>query len=162
MTTDRAYLLISGRLYLVADTTDPDNCLHPNDGNLYPCALGTFTYTGALGWLKRAAHGDTVTLFGRRYEVNCLPTDGTCEDEIDLELVLLCEPGDPERADFDALLSRPEVDQIDHMPGGRLRVVLAPSWWLDRGADSQTDFDAGTVAAALAILDSGAVYQIEQ
>jgi hypothetical protein len=90
------YLLISGRLYA---TSGPG--IEP--GNLYPVTFGRFMGTaGDLpGNVTTAAHGDTVTLFGSRYEVNCLKTDGTVEDEIDLELVLLCEPGDPEAAPAD-------------------------------------------------------------
>lgn len=89
--TARAYLLIAGRLYMAADAypTEP--------GNLYPCAFGRLMgKAGDLpGNVITAAHGDQIQLFGQRYEVNCLPTDGTCEDEIDLELVYLSRRDNP-------------------------------------------------------------------
>jgi hypothetical protein len=88
----KQYLLIAGRLYLTTG-----DCTGTEPGNLYPCSLGELTGNLPVGFgAIMTHHGDTLTLFGRRYEVNCLKTDGTCEDEIDLELVLLCEPGDPE------------------------------------------------------------------
>jgi hypothetical protein len=94
---NKAYLLISGRLYLTTG-----DCAGTDPGNLYPCSLGDFS--GKLLDLPVSAggiyarHGQVLTLFGRRYEVNDLHRDGRefVEDEIDLELVLLCEPGDPE------------------------------------------------------------------
>jgi hypothetical protein len=89
-TMNRHYLLIGGKLYSAAQA----------DGvNLYPCCLGVTPIRDRdeFPWpCLEAKNRDTVTMFGERYEVNCLPTDGTCEDEIDLEMVLLCRPGDPE------------------------------------------------------------------
>jgi len=129
MTTkpDRAYLLISGKLYL---TTGPG--IEP--GNLYPVALGELTGNLPKGFgAIMAHHGAEVQLFGQRYEVNCLPVHGDCEDEIDLELVLLCEPGDPEAVDHEAYAvslgmepRRPEPEPDDGEDPGTCAACGAP------------------------------------
>lgn len=93
MSARSAYLLIAGRLYLTTG-----DCSGAEPGNLYPCSLGVFGgHPGDLpGGALTANDGDEIQLFGRRYEVNCLPTDGACEDEIDLELVYLSRRDNPE------------------------------------------------------------------
>jgi hypothetical protein len=100
-----AHLLIDGTLYV---TTEP---ARSTTGNRYPCSLGTFTGEPGdpPGGAITATNGDILTLWGSRYEVNALTTHGDCEDEIDLELVLLCEPGGPEAesAAYDDHLSSP-------------------------------------------------------
>jgi hypothetical protein len=87
-----AYILIGRELYIAVEPT-PES-----PGNRYPCSLGTFTGEPGdpPGGAITATNGDILTLWGSRYEVNALTTHGDCEDEIDLELVLLCEPGGPE------------------------------------------------------------------
>jgi hypothetical protein len=109
------YLLINGKLYA---TSGPG--IEP--GNLYPVAFGRFMGTaGDLpGNVTTAAHGDTVTLFGSRYEVNVLPTDGTCEDEIDLELVHLTRRDDPEGAIDVCPACGLELDARGRCPDGPL------------------------------------------
>jgi hypothetical protein len=75
-----AWLKIGGATFSVRD----DN----PGGNLYPHRHNGTSYSHSVV----ADHGDTIELFGNRYEVNlmCGGTSKVCE------LVLLCEPGDPE------------------------------------------------------------------
>lgn len=171
MKPDRAYLLISGRLYLTTG-----DCSGTEPGNLYPCALGTPEWRPGQrpNRIAKVSHGDTLTLFGRSYQVNDLHQGGRnfVEDEIDLELVLL-EDRPPmwehdgstpdERAEREAsaslrrldLESREEVDAVEPSPAmagsptGRILVYLAAGWWLG----SLTSFHADNREQAAEILD---------
>ena len=142
----RAYLLTSGRLYLT--TGDCSGC---EPGNLYPCSLGAVPmqsrrlFPGAI----TCRNGDTLDMFGRRYEVNSLPTQGDCDDEIDLELVLLCEPGDPEAADLCPACGL-ELDMRHRCPDGPLCGTDHEAYAVSLGMVPRRDHTCGACGGPVA------------